>query len=105
MVGRLLKEAEVADLLGIAPAVPWTGNPGGTMDPLEFVLALVGAIVSLALIAAIFRMDQTTRAILFELQKVSAAVLLVHDLVEGPKVKGRPRIVRAKDHQPLASGA
>jgi hypothetical protein len=50
-------------------------------------------------------MDQTTRAILFELQKVSAAVLLVHDLVEGPKVKGRPRIVRAKDHQPLASGA
>ena len=32
---------------------------------------------------------------LYEVQKVSAALLLVNELVEGPKVKGKPRIVRA----------
>lgn len=64
--------------------------------------ALVAAILWLAVIFAILRMDRTTRALLAELQKTNAALFLVHDLVEGPPVRGKPRIVRAAEHRPGA---
>lgn len=63
---------------------------------------IVCLILTLAIIHAILRMNQTTRAMLYELQKVSAALFLVHDLVEAPKVKGRPHVVRVGEH-PRAS--
>ena len=59
---------------------------------------IVCVILTLAIIHAILRMNQTTRAMLYELQKVSAAPFLVHDLVEAPKVKGRPHLVRVGQH-------
>jgi uncharacterized paraquat-inducible protein A len=63
-------------------------------------VGLVCLILTLAFIQAILRMNQqTTRAMLYELQKVSAALFLVHDLVEAPKVKGRRHIVRVGEHQ------
>ena len=68
------------------------------MELLEIVIGLIGLFVTIAFISAVIRMDVTTRAMLYELQKVSAALLLVNDLVEGPKAKGRPRIVRAGEH-------
>lgn len=63
------------------------------------IVALVFLVMWIAAVAAIVRTDQTTRAILFELQKVTAGMLLVHELVEAPKVKGKPRIMRAGEHQ------
>ncbi len=66
---------------------------------------IVGFIVWVAVIVAILRMDRTTREMLAELQKLTASTLLVHDLVEGPPVHGRPRIVRAKDHRPATPAA
>ena len=62
------------------------------------IVAIVFLIMWIAAVAAIVRTDQTTRAMLYEVQKVSAALLLVNELVEGPKVKGKPRIVRATEH-------
>ena len=61
---------------------------------------LLAGLLWLAAVLAIIRMDTTTRAMLAELQKTNAALFLVHGLVEGPPVKGKPRIVRAAEHRP-----
>ena len=61
-------------------------------------VGIVCLILTVAIIHAILRMDQTARATLYELQKISAAMFLVHELVEAPKVKGRPHIVRVGEH-------
>jgi hypothetical protein len=60
--------------------------------------AALAIILWFAVAFAILRMDRTTRDLLVEVQKITAALLLAHGLVEGPKVKGKPRIVRAADH-------
>ncbi|TAM56778.1 MAG: hypothetical protein EPN53_00950 [Acidobacteria bacterium] len=61
---------------------------------------LLAVLLWFAVVFAILRMDTTTRAMLAELQKINAALFLAHDLVEGPPVKGKPRIVRAAEHRP-----
>jgi predicted membrane-bound spermidine synthase len=64
------------------------------------IAALVFLVFWFAMIAAIARIDQTTRTMLYEMPIITGAHFMMHDLVVGRKVKGQPRFVRAVDHWP-----
>jgi hypothetical protein len=63
---------------------------------------LLAVLLWFAVVFAILRMDQTTRALLFEARKTNAILLLAHGLAEAPMAGGKPRIVRPRDSQPGA---
>ncbi len=63
-----------------------------------FVVGGVMAVLGLLAVYALVEIERAVKAALAEAQKTNAVLFLVHDLVEGPTVKGKPRIVRAADH-------
>lgn len=63
--------------------------------------ALVSLLVMIALIRAVLRTDQSTRATLDEVRKTNAILLIAFDLEDAPPVKGKPRIVKARKTAPL----